>query len=165
MTRKKTDRKRSGAMTGNVLPMSRIFEEFPVEPGSLIPILQKSQEELGFISPQVVEQIASFLGLTENEIYGVASFYSQFRFIPKGRHTITVCLGTACHVRSGAILLEALERHLEIKTGECTPDRRFDLDAVACLGCCALAPVVKIDNDIYGNMAVIKIKELLEKYE
>jgi NADH-quinone oxidoreductase subunit E len=113
----------------------------------------------------VVERISEFLKITENEIYGVASFYSQFRFIPKGRHTITVCLGTACHVRNGGILLEALERYLEIKSGECTPDRRFDLDAVACLGCCALAPVVKVDENIYGNMAVIKIKELLEKYE
>jgi NADH:ubiquinone oxidoreductase 24 kD subunit len=152
-------------MESGISSMAGILKEFPVEPGSLIPILQKSQKEFGFISPQVVERIAAFLKMTENEIYGVASFYSQFRFIPKGRHTITVCLGTACHVRGGAILLEALERHLEIKTGECTPDRRFDLDAVACLGCCALAPVVKIDNNIYGNMAVIKIKELLEKYE
>ena len=145
--------------------MEKILKEFPVEPGSLIPILQKTQEALGYISPQVVERISGFLKMTENEIYGVASFYSQFRFIPKGRHTITVCLGTACHVRNGGVLLEALERYLEIKSGECTPDRRFDLDAVACLGCCALAPVVKIDENIYGNMAVIKIKELLEKYE
>jgi NADH-quinone oxidoreductase subunit E len=165
MSRKKAAKERSGGREKIFSPMAGILKEFPVEPGSLIPILQKSQEEFGFISPQVVERIAAFLKMTENEIYGVASFYSQFRFIPKGRHTITVCLGTACHVRGGAILLEALERLLEIKTGECTPDRRFDLDAVACLGCCALAPVLKIDNNIYGNMAVIKIKELLEKYE
>jgi NADH-quinone oxidoreductase subunit E len=147
------------------IEMEKILKEFPVEPGSLIPILQKSQEEFGYISPQVVERISEFLKITENEIYGVASFYSQFRFIPKGRHTITVCLGTACHVRNGGVLLEALERYLEIRSGECTPDKRFDLDAVACLGCCALAPVVKVDANIYGNMAVIKIKELLEKYE
>ncbi len=145
--------------------MEKILKDFPVEAGSLIPILQKTQEEFSYISPQVVGKISEFLKITENEIYGVASFYSQFRFIPKGRHTITVCLGTACHVRNGGILLEALERYLEIKSGECTPDRRFDLDAVACLGCCALAPVVKVDENIYGNMAVIKLKELLEKYE
>jgi NADH-quinone oxidoreductase subunit E len=165
MTKRKTVKGRSGGMENKSAPMKRIFEEFPVEAGSLIPILQKSQEEFGFISPQVVAWIAAFLKMTESEIYGVASFYSQFRFLPKGRHTITVCLGTACHVRGGAIILEAMERYLEIKTGECTPDKRFDLDAVACLGCCALAPVVKIDGNIYGNMAVIKIKELLEKYE
>jgi len=145
--------------------MENILKEFPAEQGNLIPILQKVQEEFSYISPQGVEKISEFLKITENEIYGVASFYSQFRFIPKGRHTITVCLGTACHVRNGGILLEALERYLEIRSGECTPDRRFDLDAVACLGCCALAPVVKIDGDIFGNMAVIKIKELLDKYE
>jgi len=165
MTRRKTVKKWSDNRENEMEQMAKLLEEFPVEPGSLIPLLQKSQAEFGFISPHVVEWIAAFLKMTENEIYGVASFYSQFRFIPKGRHTITVCLGTACHVRNGAILLEALERYLEIKTGECTPDRRFDLDAVACLGCCALAPVVKIDDTIYGNMAVIKIKELLEKYE
>jgi NADH-quinone oxidoreductase subunit E len=147
------------------IEMEKILKQFPIEPGSLIPILQKSQEEFGYISPQVVERISEFLKITENEIYGVASFYSQFRFVPKGRHTITVCLGTACHVRNGGVLLEALERYLEIRSGECTPDKRFDLDAVACLGCCALAPVVKVDANIYGNMAVIKIKELLEKYE
>ncbi len=145
--------------------MRRIISTFPVEPGSVIPILQKVQEAFGYIAPKAVEEVSNFLKLTENEIYGVASFYSQFRFIPKGRHSITVCLGTACHVRSGGILLEALERYLEVKTGECTTNRRFDLEAVACLGCCALAPVLKIDEDIYGNMAVIKIKELLEKYE
>jgi len=145
--------------------MRRIVGEFPIEAGSLIPMLQKVQEAFGYIAPQAVESVSEFLKMTENEVYGVASFYSQFRFIPKGRHSITVCQGTACHVRGGGILLEALERHLQIKTGECTPDKRFDLGGVACLGCCALAPVVKIDEDIYGNMAVIRIKELLEKYE
>jgi len=163
--REKIVENRSVAMEKKQTQMENILKEFPVEPGSLIPILQKTQEKFSYISPQVVERISEFLKITENEIYGVASFYSQFRFIPKGRHTITVCLGTACHVRNGGILLEALERYLEIRSGECTPDRRFDLDAVACLGCCALAPVVKIDENIYGNMAVIKIKELLEKYE
>jgi NADH-quinone oxidoreductase subunit E len=163
--RKKFAGKRSSEMEKKQTPMEKILKDFPVEAGSLIPILQKTQEEFSYISPQVVGKISEFLKITENEIYGVASFYSQFRFIPKGRHTITVCLGTACHVRNGGILLEALERYLEIKSGECTPDRRFDLDAVACLGCCALAPVVKVDENIYGNMAVIKLKELLEKYE
>jgi NADH-quinone oxidoreductase subunit E len=158
-------KKQDGEMEMTQKQMQRILDEFQVEPGSVIPILQKVQETFGYITPRAVQKVSEFLKMTENEIYGVASFYSQFRFIPKGRHTITVCLGTACHVRSGGILLEALERYLEIKTGECTADRRFDLAAVACLGCCALAPVLKIDGDIYGNMAVIKIKELLEKYE
>ena len=156
---------REGEMEVTPERVQRIIRDFPVEPGSVIPMLQKVQETFGYIAPQAVEMVSQFLKMTENEIYGVVSFYSQFRFIPKGRHSITVCLGTACHVRGGGILLEALERHLQIKTGECTVDKRFDLDAVACLGCCALAPVLKIDEDIYGNMAVIKIKELLVKYE
>lgn len=145
--------------------IKEIFRNFSNDPGNLIPILQKVQKELGYISLPAIEEISSFLKLTESEIYGVASFYSQFRFNPRGRHSITVCLGTACHVRGGSILMEAFERDLEIKTGECTSDKRFDLDGVACLGCCALAPVVKIDNDIYGNMSVIKLKEILEPYE
>jgi NADH-quinone oxidoreductase subunit E len=157
--------KKGGGLEATRRQMQRILEEFQVEPGSVIPILQRVQETFGYIAPQALEKVSAYLKLTENEVYGVASFYSQFRFIPKGRHSITVCLGTACHVRGGGILLEALERHLQIKTGECTADKRFDLEAVACLGCCALAPIIKIDGDIYGNMAVIKIKELLEKYE
>ena len=159
------DKRQDAEMALTPEGMRRIISDFPVEPGSVIPILQKIQETFGYIAPQAVERVSDYLKLTENEVYGVASFYSQFRFIPRGRHSITVCLGTACHVRGGGILLEALERHLQIKTGECTVDKRFDLAAVACLGCCALAPVLKIDEDIFGNMAVIKIKELLEKYE
>ena len=157
--------KKGGETEMTAKQMQRILDEFQVEPGSVIPILQKVQQTFGYIAPQAVEKVSEYLKLTENEVYGVASFYSQFRFIPKGRHSITVCLGTACHVRNGGILLEALERLLEIRTGECTADKRFDLEAVACLGCCALAPVLKIDGDIFGNMAVIKIKELLEKFE
>ena len=152
-------------MAGKRFRVDSILEEFPVESGSLIPILQKVQGELGYLPQPVVEQIAEYLKITDNEVYGVASFYSQFRFTPRGRHTITVCLGTACHVRGGGILLEALERHLETKSGQCTADGKFDLDAVACLGCCALAPVVKVTDHISGNMAVIKIAELLQNHE
>lgn len=145
--------------------MHGILQGFSHEGGNLIPILQEVQEEYGYLSPPVVEEVADYLKITESEIYGVASFYSQFRFTPRGRHSITVCLGTACHVKGGEILAETLERELEIKTGECTPDRRFDLNRVACLGCCALAPVVKVDDDIYSNVTVVKLKEILEKYE
>ena len=145
--------------------ITKIFKEFIVDEENLIPILQKIQAEIGYISKQAVEEIATFLRITEGQVYGVASFYSQFRFTPRGRHSITVCLGTACHVRGGEILVEALERDLEVKTGECTEDKRFDLNRVACLGCCALAPVVKIDDDIYSNVTIIKLKEVLEKYE
>lgn len=145
--------------------IDNIFSKYSYDTSNLIPLLQDIQSEFGFISLPAVEKIADYLKITENKIYGVASFYSQFRFTPRGRHSISTCLGTACHVCGGEILLETLERELEIKPGECTEDMRFDLNRVACLGCCALAPVIKIDNDIYGNVTVIKLKEILAKYE
>jgi NADH-quinone oxidoreductase subunit E len=131
----------------------------------LIPLLQKVQEKLGFISQESVKQVSGFLRISENQVFGVATFYSQFRFTPPGRNTIKVCLGTACHVRGGQILCEALERELGILPGETTEDKRYDLQRVACLGCCALAPVVQVNNDIYSGMTVIRLKEILEKYD
>jgi NADH-quinone oxidoreductase subunit E len=145
--------------------MNEIFCDLSPEQGNLIPLLQRAQSKLGYVSSTAVEEIAEYLKITESQVYGVASFYSQFRFTPPGRHSICVCLGTACHVRGGQVLLEAFERDLEVKPGMSTPDGRFDLNRVACLGCCALAPVVKVDNDIYSTMSVIKLKETLEKYE
>lgn len=142
-----------------------IFNNYSPKQSNLIPILQNIQDITGYISQSATKKLAEYMKMTMSEIYGVVSFYSQFRFSPRGRHTITVCMGTACHVKGGSILVESLERDLEIKTGECTPDRRFDLERVACLGCCAIAPVIKVDNDIYSNVTVIKLKEILDKYE
>ncbi len=145
--------------------IGKILKKFSTDEENLIPILQKVQDRFGYLSPVVIKEISGYLKITENQIFGVASFYSQFRFNPRGKHSITVCLGTACHVNSGEVLIDTLERDLEIKTGECTKDKKFDLDRVACLGCCALAPVLKVDDDIYGNVTVVKIKEILDKYE
>jgi NADH-quinone oxidoreductase subunit E len=138
---------------------------YPVEEGSLIPLLQTSQATYGYISGEIVEAIAGYLKMTESQVFGVASFYSQFRFTEPGRHSISVCLGTACHVSGGATLMETFEREMNIKPGECTPDKKFDLNRVACLGCCALAPVVKIDNDIHAKVNIIKLKEMWGRYE
>jgi len=142
-----------------------ILERFPEKEGSLIPLLQKAQEAYGYISDEMVEIIAGYLGLTASQVFGVASFYSQFRFTEPARHSICVCLGTACHVSGGETLLEAFERDLNIKPGESTTDKKFDLTRVACLGCCALAPVVKINRDIYSKVSVIKLKEMWGSYE
>jgi NADH-quinone oxidoreductase subunit E len=142
-----------------------IFSGCQGEEGDLIPLLQRVQEQHGFISEEAVEHISRFLKISENQIYGVASFYSQFRFAAPGRNSIKVCLGTACHVRSGQILLDAVERELDISPGETTADGRYDLQRVACLGCCALAPVVQINDDIYSRMTVIRLKEILQNYE
>jgi len=142
-----------------------IFEKYERAQDQLIPILQEVQRQYGYVSPEAVKKISRYLKITENQIYGVSSFYAQFRFTAPGRHSIRVCLGTACHVRGGATLLEMLERELDIKCGETTSDRRFDLDRVACLGCCALSPVVQIDKDIYSRMTVTKLAELLKSYK
>jgi NADH-quinone oxidoreductase subunit E len=141
------------------------FSGFKGEGGDLIPILQKVQEKFGYISEEAIKNISRFLKISQNQIFGVASFYSQFRFNPPGRNSIKVCLGTACHVRGGQILCEAVERELDISPGQTTKDQRFDLQRVACLGCCALAPVIQINADIYSRMTVIRLKEILNKYE
>lgn len=142
-----------------------IFEKHERKPDQLIPILQNVQKEFGYVSSESVKKISRYLRVTENQIFGVSSFYAQFRFTAPGRHSIKVCLGTACHVRGGGTLLEMLQRELGINCGETTPDRRFDLERVACLGCCALSPVVQIDKEIYSRMTVNKLSELLKHYE
>ncbi len=142
-----------------------IFSGFKGEGGDLIPLLQRIQEKSGYISEEAIKRISRFLKISENQIFGVASFYSQFRFSEPGRNSVRVCLGTACHVRGGQILSEAVERELDISPGQTTKDKRFDLQRVACLGCCALAPVTQINDDIYSRMTVIRLKPILEKYE
>ena len=141
-----------------------LFSGFRGLEGDLIPLLQRAQKQKGYISAEAIEEIARFLRISENQIFGVASFYSQFRFTPPGRHHIRVCLGTACHVRGGQVLVDALQRTLDVAPGQTTGDRRFDLERVACLGCCALAPVMQVDGDIYSRMTVIRLAEILERY-
>ena len=142
-----------------------IFSGYKGEEGDLIPILQRVQEKYGYIMEDAIGHISRFLKISENQIFGVASFYSQFRFTAPGRNSIKVCLGTACHVQGGRILCDAVERELDISPGQTTEDGRFDLQRVACLGCCALAPVIQINDDIYSQMTVIRLKEILENYE
>lgn len=144
---------------------SHIAAHYKGEEGDLIPLLQQVQNKDGYIADVSIKHISRFLKISENQIFGVASFYSQFKFTPPGRNSIKVCLGTACHVRGGQVLLDAVERELNITPGQTTEDGRFDLQRVACLGCCALAPVVQINNDIYSRMTVIRLHETLEKYE
>ncbi|MFO8057012.1 MAG: NADH-quinone oxidoreductase subunit NuoE [bacterium] len=128
----------------------------------LIPILQEVQDAQGYLSEEVVDRIAEFLGLSANDVYGVATFYAQFRYRPVGRHMVKVCQGTACHVRGGKQILEAVRKKLGIKTGETTEDGEYTLERVACFGSCALAPVVVIDDVVYGRMSPKKTEELLQ---
>ena len=150
-------------MTGSI-PL--IIEKYETgDKGNLIQILQDVQRAEGFIPREAVDKISSHLWLSRSEVFGVASFYSQFKFNPPGRHSIKICLGTACHVQGGDFLLNALKSEIGISPNETTSDGRFDLERVACLGCCALAPVVMIDDVIYSNMSVIKLKKTLDQYE
>lgn len=143
-----------------------IVEKYePRDKGNLIQILQEIQRAEGYIPEKAVDSISRHLRISRSEIFGVASFYSQFKFNPPGRHSIKMCLGTACHVQGGDFLLNALKAEIGISPNETTEDGRFDLERVACLGCCALAPVVMIDDVIFSNMSVIKLKETLAKYE
>lgn len=127
----------------------------------LIPILQMIQEKHAYLPPFAIQLVAGHLDLSPSEVYGVATFYNQFRFHPPGRNPIKVCLGTACHVRGGDIILENFERKLEIKEGETSPDLEFSLDRVACVGCCALAPVALVKDTLHGHMAPSKVEGLI----
>ncbi|MFA5629258.1 MAG: NADH-quinone oxidoreductase subunit NuoE [Dehalococcoidales bacterium] len=129
---------------------------------NLIPILQEVQGKERYISCAAVSEISSYLGISENDVYSVASFYSQFRFTKPGEHTIKVCQGTACHVRGGARVLETAERELNIKPGETSADGKYSLETVACIGACALAPTMVIDDEVQRNMTPQKVTDLLK---
>ena len=129
---------------------------------NLIPILQEVQDHLSYLSPQAVEKIAEYLGLSENDVFGVATFYAQFRFHPPGEHHIKVCQGTACHVRGSGLIMEAVIRKLGITSGETTEDLKFSLERVACFGSCALAPVVVVDDKVFGRMTPRRTQKLIE---
>jgi NADH-quinone oxidoreductase subunit E len=142
-----------------------ILERHERSRDALIPILQDVQRELGYISRESVTAVSRYLRISENEVFGVSSFYAQFRFTAPGRHSVKVCLGTACHVRGGGSVLGTLENGFGITCGETTPDGRYDLERVACLGCCALSPVVQIDDKIFSKITINKLTELLKYYE
>lgn len=131
----------------------------------IIPELQSIQLEHGYISRSQVQAVAERFRLPESRIYGVASFYTQFRFTPPARHTLRICLGTACHVGGGASLSRALERKLGITPGETTPDGRFELQQVACLGCCAQSPVLQVDERIFGQVKIAALDEILSEFD
>ena len=119
------------------------------------------QERLAYLPADAIKMVSEHLEIAECEVYGVATFYNQFRFHPPGRHQIKVCLGTACHVKGGEIILENFERKLGIRDGETSPDREFSIDRVACVGCCALAPVAIVDETVHGQVAPSKVEGLV----
>jgi NADH-quinone oxidoreductase subunit E len=145
--------------------LSELRREFKGERGDLIPVLQRVQDIQGYLRPEAIRSVSRWLKISENEIFGVATFYAQFRFHPPGRHHLRVCLGTACHVRGGEQILLTAQQRLGVDTGETTPDGKYDLDRVACLGCCALAPVVAFDEKVYSQMSVLKIQRILDEHK
>ncbi|MFW9849933.1 MAG: NADH-quinone oxidoreductase subunit NuoE [Candidatus Thorarchaeota archaeon] len=131
----------------------------------VIPMLQEIQERFGYIPSEAVDWLAEKLKISTQEIYGVATFYNFFRHNPPGEHEIKVCLGTACHVGGGEKLLETITEKLGIKSGETTPDGKFNLERVACVGACALAPSVVLDEEVHGRMTQRSLKRLLDRVQ
>ena len=148
-------------MRDRLLP---ILNPYRGQRGATIPVLQKVQEELGYLPEEAISEIANFLGLSKNAVYGVASFYAQFRFERQGEHIVKVCQGTACHVRGGRRILDTVEQEVGIQPGQTTEDYRFSLERVACFGACALAPVMVIDKAVYSRMTTVKVRQVLAQY-
>jgi NADH-quinone oxidoreductase subunit E len=145
--------------------IDEILSLFKGEEGELIPILQKVQLEFGYVPEKAITRVAKFIRVPEVTVFGVATFYAQFKLVPTGRNVVRVCRGTACHVRGGARILKEVERKLGIKPGESTPDLEYALETVACIGACALAPTMVVNNDTYGKMTTKKVSEILNRDE
>ncbi len=144
--------------------LKAVIREHHDQPGGLMPVLQGAQEIYGYLPYEVQSMIAEGLGISLSEVYGVATFYSQFSLTPKGENRISVCLGTACYVKGADKILEAIEQKLGIKSGECTEDGMFSLDSTRCVGACGLAPVMMVNDEVYGRMTPEKVDEVLAKY-
>jgi NADH-quinone oxidoreductase subunit E len=146
-------------------PASKVLAEMsPVREGDIIPLLQRLQDEYGYLPRDVILEVARQTGLPASRIYGVATFYAQFRLKQSGRHIIRCCRGTACHVRGGKKIAETVKSALGVEEGETTEDFRFTFETVACLGTCFLAPVMMVGNDYFGRMAPSRVKPILERY-
>jgi NADH-quinone oxidoreductase subunit E len=140
---------------------SEILKSHNKDRGQLIPILQQIQAEFGYLLREAMLEIANFLNIPDSEVYSVATFYNQFRFLPPGKHQIKVCLGTACQIKGGRTILESWERELDLKEGSTSADGEFSLERVACVGCCAMAPVTVVDEHIEGKVSPIRVKGVL----
>lgn len=147
-------------MSEIAVQLEQILSRYKGERDELIPILQETQEKFGYLPEEVMQRIARFLRIPESTVYGVGTFYTQFTFVPTGRKRVSVCRGTACHVRGGARILREVEKVLGIKPGETTPDLEYSLETVACIGACALAPTMRIGNETYGQMTIKKVAEV-----
>ncbi len=144
--------------------LDAVIAEHKGEQGALMPVLQKAQDIYGYLPIEVQKHIAQGMDVSLSEVYGVASFYSQFILNPKGEYAVAVCLGTACYVKGAGLLMDKLESLLGIKNGEISDDRKFSLDATRCIGACGLAPVLTVNEEVYGRLTPDMIKGILDKY-
>ncbi len=144
--------------------LDRIIAEHKDQPGALVQVLQKAQDLFGYLPTEVQERVAAGLSVPVSEVYGVVSFYSYFTMVPRGKHTIRVCLGTACYVRGGRKVLDQIKGDLDVEVSGTTEDRNFSLEVVRCIGACGLAPVFTVDDDIYRRVKPSKVGELVAKY-
>lgn len=144
--------------------LKKAIAELKDQRGALMPIMQKAQAIYGYLPYEVQKMIADETGTPIEKIYGVATFYAQFTLNPKGKYRISVCLGTACYVKGGDKIWDALRKKLGINEGECTSDGRFSLDSCRCIGACGMAPVMMINDDVYGRLTVDQLDSILEKY-
>ena len=142
-----------------------VREMSPLSSSDIIPLLQRLQGAYGYLPRDVVLTVCEQTGLPASRVFGVATFYEQFRLEAQGRHTVRCCRGTACHVRGGKNIAQALERELGISEGQTSADGRFTFQTVACLGTCFLAPVIMVDGDYYGQMTPAKVRKTLDKYD
>ncbi|MBE6901091.1 MAG: NAD(P)H-dependent oxidoreductase subunit E [Ruminococcaceae bacterium] len=145
--------------------LKAVIAEHADDRGALMPVLQKAQEIYGYLPIEVQTMIAEGMDIPLEKVYGVVTFYAQFSLNPKGKYRISVCLGTACYVKGSGDLFNAFSEKLGIKGGEITPDGKFSLDACRCIGACGLAPVLTVNEDVYGNLTVDDVDKILAKYE
>ena len=143
--------------------LNDILSRYEGRQDELIPILQEVQAQLSYLPSAAMSQVARFLRLPESAVFGVSTFYAQFKFSPTGRKKVRLCRGTACHVRGASRILEEVEKQLGIKPGETTEDLEYSLETIACFGSCALAPVMVVDDDVYGRMTPRKVASILGK--
>jgi NADH-quinone oxidoreductase E subunit len=144
--------------------LDEIIARYRDQKWPVIPLLQEVQDELGYIPPEAITPIARGVGLFPAQVQGIVSFYEQFHTTPRGRYTVRVCRGTACHVRGGSTILKIVKRDLDVREGETTPDMQFTLETVPCLGTCFLAPAMMVNKDYYGRLAPPKLRSILRQY-
>jgi NADH-quinone oxidoreductase subunit E len=141
--------------------LDSILNKFPRNKDQLIPVLEAVQEYFGYLPNEAMKEVSAYLRVPDSNIYGVATFYALFRFTPRGKKMVSVCRGTACHVRGGARILEEVEKRLGIKSGETTADLEYSLETISCFGSCALAPVMVVNKTVYGRMTPARVGEIL----